>query len=145
MKYLYLTAFSLLIFLPLLVSAQTDFNVQQVEASIKSTGKYAVLVNTVQHFKAAVITGKELKSKHESIEFHVVLCGSVVKELSEKTELKQLFIDASKQDLTLLVCGMTLRNLKISADTLPKDATITDNGLIYTFGLQELGFRVITL
>jgi len=125
--------------------AQQPLTPNQIEKSISSTGKYGVLVNTVQHLKAAIKTGNELKSEHKSIEFHIVMCGSVIKELSSKPELQEMVTKAVNKDLTMLVCGMTLRNLKISADLMPKEALVTENGLTYTFGLMELGFKVITL
>lgn len=145
MKHFLFAAAFLSLFSLQVLHAQDKYSVQQVEKAIKSDGKYAVLVNTVQHLKGAIITGKEMKALHKNIEFHIVMCGVSVKELSEKTKLKQLVTEAANDGLTMLVCGMTLRNLKLSADLMPKEALLTENGLTYTFGLLELGFKVITL
>ena len=136
---------SILFFSVQIATAQQALTPKQVEQAISKTGKYAILVNTAQHLKAAIKTRNELKGEHKEIEFHIVMCGGVIKELSSKPELQQMVTKAVNQNLTMLVCGMTLRNLNISAEMMPKEALLTENGLTYTFGLMELGFKVIAL
>ncbi|UUV22244.1 hypothetical protein [Paenimyroides aestuarii] len=137
---------SLISFTTQIAYAQTSKNIKQTEESIKKKGKYALLVMKKQHLKAAVETGAEFKAKSSKISFEIVICGSLVKEISEDKELQRLVIKAVKeQQLHLLICGLSVKQFQVNSTLLPKEVPITTNGLIYIFGLQEQGFKTIIL
>ncbi|AEA45000.1 hypothetical protein [Fluviicola taffensis] len=126
--------------------AQTSLEISKTEQSIKKNGKYAMLVMKAQHLKAAIITGKEFKAKSPNIDFQVVICGELVKEISADSLLQALVLEAiQNKEVKFLFCGLSISQLKIDKNTLPKEVPITDNGLIYLFGLQEHGYKTIIL
>lgn len=126
------------------LKAQTT-EINTIETSIKKDGKYALLVRNVQHLKAAIITGKELKTKYPDIQFEIVACGELVKSIAETTDLQNLIHESLEKEVKVLVCGLSIRQLNIDATAIPKTIPLTENGLIYIFGLQENGFKTITL
>lgn len=116
------------------------------EDSIKSDGRYAVLVSTSQHLNAAVTTGRQFKSKSPNIDFQVVTCGQVVKDIATDPGVKDAARRAvADNDLTILACGMSIRQLGVDPAELPPETPVTENGLTYLFGLQEQGYKSIAL
>lgn len=126
--------------------AQTIQSIQKTEQSIRKNGKYALLVMKVQHLKAAIQTGIELKNKSQKLDFQIVTCGELVKQISLDKELQKLIIDAVKHHgLKILVCGLSITQFKVDKTLLPKETLATENGLIYMFGLQEQGYKTVIL
>lgn len=116
------------------------------EDSIKSDGRYAVLVSTSQHLNAAITTGRQFKSKSPNIDFQVVTCGQVVKDIATDPAVKDAARRAvADNDLTIVACGMSIRQLGVDPAELPPETPVTENGLTYLFGLQEQGYKSIAL
>jgi len=129
-----------------LSNAQTAEAIRETEQAIRKDGKYAMLVMKAQHLKAGIKTGIAFKSESEKIDFQIVACGMLVKEISEDAELQELIQNSvSDHGLKILVCGLSIQQFGVDKTLLPDETPITDNGLIYMFGLQELGYRSITL
>lgn len=129
-----------------LSNAQTAEAIRETEQAIRKDGKYAMLVMKAQHLKAGIETGIAFKSKNEKIDFQIVACGMLVQEISEDTELQNLIKNSvADHKLKILVCGLSIQQFGVDKTLLPDATPITDNGLIYMFGLQELGYRSITL
>ncbi|NLI35685.1 MAG: hypothetical protein GX416_04075 [Bacteroidales bacterium] len=128
------------------VSAQKVKEINQVEQSIKSSGKYALLVMNPKHLKVAIMTGERFKNKSKKIDFQIVTCGEVVKEISANEELKKTVVEAvQKYGLKIVVCGLTVRQLNIDKTLLPTETPIVNNGIVYMFGLEELGYKSISI
>lgn len=128
------------------ISAQTSKEINQVEQRIKSNGKYALLVMNPKHFKVAIMTGEMFKNKSKNIDFQIVTCGEVVKEISTNEELKKTVIEAVKNyGLKIVVCGLTVKQLNIDKTLLPTETPIVNNGIVYMFGLEELGYKSISI
>lgn len=126
--------------------AQTEAAVNTTEQSIKAEGKYGILVMKAQHLKAAIKTGKTFKAKSASIDFHILSCGPLVKEISTSPELQSLIKSAvNEYGLSILVCGLSIEQFDVDTTLLPLETPITQNGLIYMFGLQEQGFKTLIL
>jgi intracellular sulfur oxidation DsrE/DsrF family protein len=127
-------------------SAQTAKKINQVEQSIKSNGKYALLVMNPKHLNVAILTGERFKNKSKKIDFQIVTCGEVVKEISANEELKKSVVEAvQKYGLKIVVCGLTVKQLNIDKALLPPETPIVDNGIVYMFGLEELGYKSIII
>lgn len=128
------------------LNAQTSEEIQKTEQSIRKNGKYALLVMKAPHLKAAVKTGIEFKTKSRKIDFQIVACGALVKEIAYDKELQSLIKNAvTRQGLKILVCGLSIEQFKVDKTLLPKETPVTENGLIYMFGLQENGYNSIIL
>lgn len=128
------------------LNAQTAENIQKTEQSIRKNGKYALLVMKVQHLKVAIQTGIELKAKSKKIDFQIVTCGELVKEISIDEELQALIKNAVNQHgLKILVCGLSIKQFEIDKILLPKETPATENGLLYMLGLQEQNYKTVIL
>ncbi|MCH7400459.1 hypothetical protein ACFOUP_10710 [Belliella kenyensis] len=128
------------------VQSQTTQEIQKTEQSIKKNGKYASLVMRNQHLEAAILTGKSFKNKSKKIDFQIVVCGELVKEIIQDTALQSLIEEGVNQHgLKVLICGLSINRLNLDKEKLPQSVTITENGLIYMFGLQEQGFKTVIL
>ena len=126
--------------------AQTAGEIRKTEQSIKQDGKYALLVMKLQLLKAGILTGGNFKNKSGKIDFQIVTCGEVVKDLSQEKELQRFVVDAVKNHgLKILICGLSVQQLGIDKSLLPAETPITDNGLTYFFGLEEQGYKTIAL
>lgn len=123
----------------------TNEQIKKTEHSIKRKGKYALLVRTDKHLKAAIKTGKALLEQSDKIDYQIVLCGALLKDLSTTDSLKELVKDATDSGLHVLLCGLSIQQLSLKTEDLPKSAQITENGLIYLWGLQENGYKTIAL
>lgn len=126
--------------------AQTAADIQKTEQAIQQDGKYALLVMKVQHLKAAILTGEDFKKRSPETDFQIVACGELVKQIAEDDALKKLVKEAvSTNGIKILVCGLSLQQFSVDAALLPAETPVTQNGLIYMFGLQESGYKTITL
>src|SRR5690554_5816508 len=126
------------------VKAQT-LTTSQVENAIKKDGKYALLVQNSKHFMVSVMTGEEYKTKNTDIQFEIVLIGEVVKDLAEKEDLKPFIQKAGKAGIKIVVCEFAMNKLGVNKSQYHSSILTTPNSFTYLFGLQELGFKTITL
>lgn len=126
------------------VKAQ-NLTTSQVENAIKKDGKYALLVQNSKHFMVSVMTGEEYKTENPDIQFEIVLIGEVVKDLAEKEDLKPFIEKAQKTGVKIVVCEFAMNKLGVKKSQYKPSILTTPNGFTYLFGLQELGFKTITL
>jgi intracellular sulfur oxidation DsrE/DsrF family protein len=126
--------------------AQSSESIQKTEQSIRKKGKYALLVMKAQHLKQAIKTGIEFKTTSNKIDFQIITCGELVKEISLDKELQSVLKNAVMQHgLKILICGLSIEQFNVDKHLLPNETPVTKNGLIYMFGLQENGFKTIIL
>lgn len=136
--------FILTVFVPVKIYAQHS-PTQSIENAIKKKGKYAILVQNEPHFMASVMTGEEYKAKSKSIQFEIILIGPIVKDLAEKEALKPFIEKAKNSGIKIVVCEFAMEKLGVKKSQYPSSVLTTPNGFTYIFGLQELGFKSITL
>ena len=128
------------------LNAQTAESVQKTEQSIRNNGKYAIMVMKAQHLKTAVNTGIQFKTFSKKIDFQIIVCGELVKEISQDVALQSVIKNAVTQHgLKVLACGLSIEQLKVDKSLLPSEIKVTRNGLIYMFGLQEKNYKSIVL
>ena len=136
--------FILTVFVPVKIYAQHSAT-QSIENAIKKKGKYAILVQNEPHFMASVMTGEQYKAKSKSIQFEIILIGPIVKDLAEKEALKPFIEKAKNSGIKIVVCEFAMEKLGVKKSQYPSSVLTTPNGFTYIFGLQELGFKSITL
>lgn len=128
------------------LNAQKAESVQKTEQSIRKNGKYAIMVMKALHLKTAINTGIEFKASSEKIDFQIIVCGELVKEISQDAALQSVIKNAVAQHgIKVLFCGLSIEQLKVDKTLLPKEISVTKNGLIYMFGLQEKNYKSIVL
>lgn len=136
--------FILTVFVPVKIYAQHSAT-QSIENAIKKKGKYAILVQNEPHFMASVMTGEQYKAKSKSIQFEIILIGPIVKDLAEKEALKPFIEKAKNSGIKIVVCEFAMEKLGVKKSQYQSSVLTTPNGFTYIFGLQELGFKSITL
>lgn len=139
-----------LIFLLVASTAYTSINAQSmsvsdVEKSIKQEGKYAILAPNARYFQAAVNSGKNLKAKNPEIEFEIVLISAVTKDLATDKSLIPLIELSEKMGIRIVVCEFAMNHFEVKKSDYHHSIKTTPDGFAYIFGLQELGFKTITL
>ena len=122
-----------------------ELTIAQVENSIQKDGRYAMLVRNAEHLQAAVKTGADLIKDNPGLDFQIVVCGALVKDIAGNAATRELMDRAEKEGVIILACGISLKKFNIAAADLPRTVQVTENGLLYIFGLQENGYKTITL
>ena len=79
------------------LNAQTAESVQKTEQSIRKNGKYAIMVMKAPHLKTAVSTGIDFKTFSNKIDFQIIVCGELVKEISHDAALQSVIKNAVTQ------------------------------------------------
>ncbi|MEO8934625.1 MAG: hypothetical protein ABI295_09965 [Xanthomarina sp.] len=125
-------------------SAQS-LSVSAVEDSVKKDGKYAILVSNARYFQAAVMTGEGLKANHPKMAFEVVLIGPVAKDLATDEGLISFIEISEKVGIRIVVCEAAMNHFEVKKSDYHTSIETTPDGFIYFFGLQENGFKTITL
>src|SRR5690606_23896640 len=126
------------------VKAQ-NLTTSQAENAIKKDGKYALIGQNSKHIMVSVMTGEEYKTKNTGIKFEIVLIEAAVKDLAEKEDLKPFIQKAGKAGIKIVVCEFAMNKLGVNKSQYHSSILTTANGFTYLFGLQELGFKTITL
>ncbi|WP_324312481.1 DsrE family protein [Xanthomarina sp.] len=122
-----------------------SLSVSAIENSVKQDGKYAILVSNARYFQAAVMTGKGLKSNNLKMDFNIVLIGPVVKDLATDESMKSFIEISEKAGIRIVVCEAAMNHFDLKKTDYHSSIAFTPDGFIYLFGLQESGFKTITL
>ncbi|TYB78853.1 DsrE family protein [Bizionia myxarmorum] len=122
-----------------------SLSVEAIENSIKKDGKYALLVSNARYFQAAVMTGKGFKANNPKMDFEIVLIGPVVKDLAKDESLKSFIETSEKVGIRLVVCEAAMNHFELKNGDFHNSIQFSPDGFVYMFGLQESGFKTITL
>lgn len=139
-----------LIFIVLLLgnhkaTAQTTAAINQIENSIKADGKYAILAGNYKHFEGSVRTGLRMRKGNPNLQFQIVLIGMVVKEITTDAQLLALVEDCKTAGIQIVICQNAMKALNVTKSDLHPYIETTSSGFVYMFGLQENGYKVISL
>lgn len=144
-KYLILSAIIGALFFSLdTVQAQSLTNVE-IENSVKKDGKYAILAQSARHLTGAVLVGAEMKESHPEIQFVIGMAGDVVKDLAEDQSLKETVEKAEKYGIKLVVCEFAMNRLNVKKSDYHAYIETTPNVYRFMLGIQELGFKTLSL
>jgi intracellular sulfur oxidation DsrE/DsrF family protein len=125
--------------------AQTTTAIDNIEKSIKADGKYAILAGNYKHFEGSVRTGLRMRKGNPNLQFQIVLIGTVVKEITTDEHLLALVEDCKTAGVPIVICQNAMKALNVTKADLHPYLETTSSGFLYIFGLQENGFKVITL
>ena len=125
-------------------TAQT-LSISDIENSIKADGKYAILVPNARYFQAAVMTGKELKGNNPKIDFEIVIISAAAKDLATDENLTSFIEISEKVGIRIVVCESAMNHFEVKKSDYHRSINTTPDGFAYIFGLQESGFKTITL
>ncbi len=122
-----------------------SLSVTEIEQSIKAEGQYAILISNARYFQAAVRTGQNLVAKNPELNFDIVLIGPVVKDLAKDESLKPSIEVSEKTGIRLVVCEAAMQHFELKQSDYHHSIQFTPDGFIYLFGLQESGYKTLTL
>lgn len=122
-----------------------SISVLAIENSVKKDGKYALLVSNANYFSPAVISGAEMKANHPKMKFEIVLVGPVVKDLADDPNLISFIEISEKAGIRIVVCEFAMKKMGVTKADYPSSIETTPDGFVYLFGLQENGFKTISL
>ncbi|MCP9770991.1 hypothetical protein EGI22_24055 [Lacihabitans sp. LS3-19] len=145
MKTFFFSVFTLLMLGNYFSSAQTTEAIDNIEKSIKVDGKYAILAGNYKHFEGSVRTGLRMRNGNPDLQFQIVLIGMVVKEITTDEHLLALVEDCKTAGIQIVICQNAMKALSVTKADLHPYIETTSSGFLYMFGLQENGFKVITL
>ena len=126
-------------------SEQTTEAIKQIETSIKADGKYAILAGNYKHFEGSVRTGLRMRKGNPNLQFQIVLIGIVVKEITSDKQLLALVEDCKSAGIQIVICQNAMKALNVVKSDLHPYIETTSSGFVYMFGLQENGYKVISL
>lgn len=125
-------------------TAQT-LSVSDIENSVKTDGKYAILVPNARYFQAAVMTGKEFKGKNPKMSFEIVIISAAAKDLATDESLTSFIEMSEKIGVRIVVCESAMKHFDVKKSDYHRSIETTPDGFAYIFGLQENGYKTITL
>lgn len=126
------------------VQAQSLTNIE-IENAVKKDGKYAILAQSSRHLTGAVLAGAEIKEDFPDVQFVVGMAGPVVKELAEDESLKETVETVKKNGIKLIVCEFAMNRLNVKKTDYDAYIQTTPNVYRYMFGIQEIGFKILSL
>lgn len=122
-----------------------SLSVEAIENAVKEDGKYAILASNSRYFQAAVKTGVGLKAKNQEVDFEIVLIGPVVKDLAQDESLKSVIEMGEKIGIRIVVCEFAMEHAGLEQEDFHNSIQFTPDGFLYLFGLEEVGYKTITL
>lgn len=122
-----------------------SLSVLEVENAVKADGKYAILVPNARYFQAAVMSGKALKNNHSKMDFEIVIISAAAKDLATDQSLMSFIELSEKVGLRIVVCESAMEHFEVNKSDYHKSIHTTPDGFAYLFGLQESGFKTISL
>lgn len=122
-----------------------SLSVTDIENAVKTDGKYAILVPNARYFQAAVMSGKEMKANHPKIDFEIVVISAVAKDLATDQSLMSFIELSEKVGIRIVVCESAMQHFEVKKSDYHQSIHTTPDGFAYIFGLQESGFKTITL
>jgi len=131
----------------LLMVLAFSFSTEAQTSTTKDQNNYVVLTRNLSQLQVIFATSKDLKIEDgvNYGEFHVIVCGETVKELTDHTVREGLLAKAKEAKVNIVICGFSLDNFDVDRNAISKDLKIVDNGLLYNFQLQKKGFISIEL
>lgn len=109
----------------------------------KST-KFAIMVGSIEHFKAAVLTADQLKKNSQNFTIEVVVVGALAKDIAEDQTLLEDINKAEVLGVKLKVCEVAMASNKVSKNKLDKRITTIRNGWIHMFELKDQGYNILS-
>ncbi len=109
----------------------------------KST-KFAIMVGSVEHFKAAILTADQLQKNSQKFTIEIIAVGELVRNIAEDIDL---FEDINKSEalgVKLSVCEVAMATNKVPKNKLDKRVTTIRNGWIHMFELKDKGYNAIS-
>ena len=135
---------SLLFFAAFFMNASLSF--AQKKDYNPNKNNYLIVSKNIQQLPPILLTAQELSQKdgRKFGELRVVFCGKTVTEFQKK-EIVEWFQKAQKAGVKVYVCGLSLKKFNIDATSLDQSVKVVENGITFSFEMQQKKFYVLTI
>ncbi|QYA26925.1 sulfur reduction protein DsrE [Gramella sp. MT6] len=108
---------------------------------------YVVLNKKVPQLKPILITAKKLKEEDgENFgKFEIIFCGKEIADITDPSKIEKFIHEADRLGVQLVACGFSLNKFKVDHTSVPAGIKIVENGILYNFQLQKMGFLSLSL
>lgn len=108
---------------------------------------YLILSQKKEQLKPILLTANELAKEDGKKygDFYVIICGKTVSDITDNLDFNKLLDAAKEQNVTVFVCGLSLKKFNIDQMLLPENIMVVDNGILYSLQLSKSGFTTITI
>lgn len=108
---------------------------------------YLILSKNIQQLKPILLTAEALKKEDgkDYGDFHVVICGKTVRNITENTKFKELLKKLKEKNVKVFACGISLNKFNIDKNKLPSNLNVVDNGILYALQLTKKKFITLTI
>jgi len=125
------------------------FGINQTNAQDFNPKKnnYLILSQNIEQLKPMLLTASELMKEDGKKygDFYVIICGKTVSDIPDNLDFNKLLDAAKKQNVTVFVCGLSLKKFNIDPMLLPENIKVVDNGILYSLQLSKSGFTTLTI
>ena len=109
-----------------------------------NSSKYVFVISKVNYLKAIDDAVAEAKNASLDIsEVRVILCGESVKAFQEENPIIAKALKEEK--IKIFACGLSLEQMKVDKQLLPKNVAVVRNGLLEAMILEKKGFNKFDL
>lgn len=109
----------------------------------------AFLVREPNHLKAALLTLEQMHSGKLIIQYtkaSIVVCGPKgIEAIKKGSPFEDKLKAASTKNVEIKACGLTLKELNITVESLSKNVTVVENGLFEMIRLKHQGYLSVDL
>lgn len=108
---------------------------------------YVVLTKKTPQLKPILLTAEKLKAQDGDSfgDFQVIFCGKDIGDLTDPLKINAYLKKADKIGVQLVACGFSLKKFNVSKEKIPRQIKIVENGILYNFELQKVGFMSLSL
>jgi len=109
-----------------------------------NSSKYVFLISKVNYLKAIDDAVAEAKNtNHDISEVRVILCGESVQAFQQENPLIAKALKEEK--IKIFACGLSLEQMKVDKQLLPKNVDVVRNGLLEAMILEKKGYNKFDL
>ncbi|MBT0606731.1 sulfur reduction protein DsrE [Aequorivita echinoideorum] len=132
------------VILMLTLFSTANIQAQQID---NTKNNYVVLTKKVPQLQPIILTAESLKAEEGDAfgDFQVIICGKEIGEIIDADKINDFITKAEKAGVKIIACGFSLNKFKVDKTKVPKEIEVVENGILYNFQLQKIGYKSISL
>ena len=108
---------------------------------------YIVITKKVDQLKPLILSAEALKKEdgRNFGKFEIVICGKDIGNVTDPGKMDEHLKNAKKHGVDIIACGFSMKRFGVSADQIPEEMRIVDNGILYNLRMQKKGYKSLGL
>jgi len=108
---------------------------------------YIVITKKVDQLKPLSLSAEALKKEdgRNFGKFEIVICGKDIGDITDPGKMDEHLKNAKKHGVDIIACGFSMKRFGVSADQIPEEMRIVDNGILYNLRMQKKGYKSLGL